>query len=223
MFKPTSTALTRLWLMRLLPLVFLSALSVTAKPIAPDEMQVAPLMNGQQIPQITLPDINGNPVDLLALTKTKPTVFFFYRGGWCPFCNIQMGQLKSIEPKLIEMGFQLVGISPDSPEKLKASINKNKLDYLLLSDEKLEAAQAFGIAYYTSAKVTQVYREKLGLDNKLWPMENGEMRLVLPVPAIYMADNTGLIHFQYANPNYKVRASPKLILTAASLIDPNAQ
>lgn len=200
----------------LLSSVLLST-AILAKPIANDELSISPLLNGQQVPDIVLADINGKPIKLRELTHTKPTVFFFYRGGWCPFCNIQMGQLKDIEPQLIDLGFQLVGISPDSPEKLKAAISTHKLAYQLLSDEKLIASQAFGLAYFTSAKTTQVYLEKLQLDNRLWPMESGEKRLVLPVPAIYISDQAGLIHFQYVNPNYKVRADPELVLTAAKL------
>ncbi|WP_394129629.1 peroxiredoxin-like family protein [Shewanella maritima] len=196
----------------------LLTLNAYAKPIAVDENNISPLLNGHNIPDVTLSDIKGNKVNLAELTQSKPTVFFFYRGGWCPFCNIQMGQLKAIEPKLIEMGFQLVGISPDSPASLRESMTENELSYLLLSDENLAAAKAFGLAFFTSKKVTDMYQSKLNVGNKLYPMDNGEQRLVLPVPAIYIADNTGLIHFQYANPNYKVRPASELIMTAAKLV-----
>ncbi|ESE40137.1 peroxiredoxin-like family protein [Shewanella decolorationis] len=198
--------------------LLLGSFSTLAQPIAKDEYSVSPLLNGEQIPAITLQDMNGQSVDLAKLTAQKPTIFFFYRGGWCPFCNNQMGQLKAIEPKLIDMGFQLVGISPDTPAQLKASAAKNELKYQLLSDEKMQAAQAFGLAFYTSKQVTDTYLSRLNLDNTLWTTPEGDKRLVLPVPAIYIADTQGLIHFQYVNPNYKVRPAPKLILTAASLV-----
>lgn len=202
--------------------LLLSSLSVSAKPIAHDETSVSPLLNGQQIPAVVLQDLDGNHVNLAELTAQQPTIFFFYRGGWCPFCNNQMGQLKAIEPDLIKLGFQLVGISPDTPAQLKASAAENELSYLLLSDEKMLASQAFGVAFYTSEKVTQSYTAKLKVTNSLWTTPNGDKRLVLPVPAIYISDKQGLIHFQYVNPNYKVRPAPQLILTAASLV-PAAQ
>ncbi|NKF49811.1 AhpC/TSA family protein [Shewanella sp. WXL01] len=189
-----------------------------AKPIAVDENNISPLLNGHNIPKVTLNDYQGKPVELAKLVEAKPTIFFFYRGGWCPFCNIQMGQLKAIEPKLIEMGFQLVGISPDSPEKLRESMTDNELSYMLLSDENLEATKAFGLAFFTSQKVTDMYQAKLGVKNHLFKNAQGQERLVLPVPAIYIADNQGLIHFQYANPNYKVRPASELIMTAAKLV-----
>ncbi|MDT3306555.1 peroxiredoxin-like family protein [Shewanella sp. SP1S2-4] len=198
--------------------LLLGSFTTLAQPIAKDEYSVSPLLNGEQIPAITLQDMNGQSVDLAKLTAQKPTIFFFYRGGWCPFCNNQMGQLKAIEPELLKMGFQLVGISPDTPAQLKASAAKNELKYLLLSDEKMLAAQAFGLAFYTSEKVTEIYTSRLHVDNPMWTTPEGAKRLVLPVPAIYISDDKGLIHFQYVNPNYKVRPAPKLILTAASLV-----
>lgn len=198
--------------------LLLTSFTTLAQPIARDEFSISPLLNGQQIPKVNLQDIKGNTVDLAELTQKKPTIFFFYRGGWCPFCNNQMGQLKAIEPELLKMGFQLVGISPDTPAQLKASAAKNELKYLLLSDEKMQASQAFGLAFYTSKQVTDTYLSRLKLDNPLWTTPAGDKRLVLPVPAIYIADTQGLIHFQYVNPNYKVRPAPKLILTAASLV-----
>lgn len=203
-------------------LLIASALMLTsfanmAKPIASDENNVMPLLNGHQIPAVTLQDVDGTSVDLAKLVAQKPTIFFFYRGGWCPFCNSQMGQLKAIEPKLIEMGFQLVGISPDTPEKMRASLTDQKLDYLLLSDSSLTASQAFGLAYYTSADITKKYTASV-VTNELFTTPQGEKRLVLPVPAVYLADTKGLIHFQYVNPNYKVRPATELILAAAGLL-----
>lgn len=201
-------------------LLCLTSLSLiaTAKPIASDDLNVMPLMNGQMLPSAKVANLKGETLDLLSLTQGKPSIIFFYRGGWCPFCNSQMGQLKEIEPKLIEMGFQLIGISPDSPEKLNASMIDQKLSYTLLSDTNLNAMQAFGLAYYTSEKTTERYMKKLKLNELLKVTPQGDKRLVLPVPAIYISDGTGLIHFQYVNPNFRVRPAPQLIEMAASLV-----
>jgi peroxiredoxin len=207
MLKKTFTALS----------ILLFSLPLLAKPIALDELNVMPLMNGQTIPSASLKDLNGANVDIAKLTAGKPSIIFFYRGGWCPFCNSQMGQLQAIEPQLLEMGYQLIGISPDTPEKLKASMTKQELTYTLLSDASLETSKAFGLAYFTSAKVTERYLSKMKLENALWQTPEGEKRLVLPVPAVYISDAKGLIHFQYVNPNFRVRPAPELIVTAAKL------
>lgn len=195
----------------------LFSLPIFAKPIALDELNVMPLMNGQTIPSASLKDLNGNSVDIAKLTAGKPSIIFFYRGGWCPFCNSQMGQLQAIEPQLLEMGYQLIGISPDTPEKLTASMTKQELSYTLLSDANLAASKAFGLAYFTSAKTTARYTSKMKLESKLWQTPTGESRLVLPVPAVYISDASGLVHFQYVNPNFRVRPAPELIITAAKL------
>ena len=211
MLKKTFTALS----LSLLMLLF--SLPSIAKPIALDELNVMPLMNGQTIPAASLKDLQGNSVDIAKLTAGKPSIIFFYRGGWCPFCNSQMGQLQAIEPQLLEMVFQLIGISPDTPEKLKASMTKQDLSYTLLSDANLDTSKAFGLAYFTSAKTTARYTSKMKLENKLWQTPSGEQRLVLPVPAVYISDASGLVHFQYVNPNFRVRPAPELITTAARL------
>ena len=192
--------------------------AANAKPIASDELNVMPLMNGQTIPSANLKDLNDRTIDIAKITQGKPSVIFFYRGGWCPFCNSQMGQLKAIEPKLIEMGFQLIGISPDTPAKLKQSMTEQELSYTLLSDANLDVSKAFGLAYFTSEKVTNRYLSKMKLENKLWQTPEGEQRLVLPVPAVYIIDGNGLVHFQYVNPNFRVRPAPELIMTAATLV-----
>ncbi|MFC3137452.1 peroxiredoxin-like family protein [Shewanella submarina] len=202
-------------------LLSLSLPMLAKAEIAPDAVSVAPLLNGETLPDVTLRDIDGNKVDLKALVSQKPSILFFYRGGWCPYCNAQMGQLKAIEPRLLEMGFQLIGISPDSPEKLKASIRDNKLDYTLLSDANLDAAQAFGLAFFTDEKTSARYLSRMPLESLVRNNQDGHKRLVLPVPAVYMLDKQGLVHFQYVNPNFKVRPAPELILTAAGLLPKN--
>ncbi|WP_428610903.1 peroxiredoxin-like family protein [Shewanella sp.] len=206
---------TLLLLLMSLPL---TAEPVTVKPIAESPTTISPLLNGQQVPEVLVKDLQGETVELKQLLQGKPSVIFFYRGGWCPFCNAQMGQLQAIEGDLLKMGFQLIGISPDAPEELRASMTKNDLNYTLVSDADLNAMRAFGLAYFSSQSITERYMSKMQLNNRLWKNAAGEERLVLPVPAVYITDKTGLVHFQYLNPNYKVRAEPKLILTAASLV-----
>ncbi|WP_152619142.1 peroxiredoxin-like family protein [Shewanella sp. cp20] len=214
----STRALLSALLFTLLSLLLFTAKPVMAKAIAESPTAISPLLNGQEVPSIQVKSLNGDNIDLQQLIQGKPSVIFFYRGGWCPFCNAQMGQLQAIEGDLLEMGFQLIGVSPDAPEELRASMTKNDLNYTLVSDAKLNAMRAFGLAYFTSQAISDRYMAKMQLKNKLWKNAAGESRLVLPVPAVYITDETGLIHFQYINPNYKVRAEPKLILTAASLI-----
>ncbi len=189
------------------------------KVIAETAEQVSPLMNGQQIPnEIEVTTINGKKLSLGQVLNNKKTILFFYRGGWCPFCNTQMGQLKKIENKLARLGFQLIGISTDNEQDLQKSIGKHQLNYQLLADYNSITSQAFGLAYYSSQKTTDRYIAAMGLKNPLQKNKAGDKRLVLPVPAIYVIDSKGLIQFNYVNPNYKVRLHEALLLKAAELV-----
>jgi peroxiredoxin len=189
------------------------------KVIAETAEQVSPLMNGQQIPStMQVTTIEGEKTSLGQVLKNQKTILFFYRGGWCPFCNTQMGQLKKIEKELIKLGFQLIGISTDSPEDLQKSISKHQFSYQLLADFNSNLSQAFGLAYYASQKTTDKYLSAMNLKNPLQKNVAGNMRLVLPVPAIYIIDRKGLVQFNYVNPNYKVRLHEELLLKAASLV-----
>jgi len=189
------------------------------KTVAESAEQASPLMNGQQIPaSVEVTTISGEKLPLGQVLNNKKTVLFFYRGGWCPFCNTQMGQLKQIEVKLKNLGFQLIGISTDNEQDLQKSIGEHQLDYQLLADFNSIISQAFGLAYYSSKKVTDRYLASMNLKNPLQKNEAGDMRLVLPVPAIYVIDSKGLIQFNYVNPNYKVRLHEELLLKAAELV-----
>ncbi len=205
-------------------LVFLSVLNVQAtvmgkyKSIAESAEQVSPLMNGQNVPEVQVTTIQGKQTSLASVLNNKKTILFFYRGGWCPFCNTQMGQLKQIKGKLNDLGFQLIGISTDNPENLQKSVNKHKFSYQLLSDFNSKVSQAFGLAYYSTQKVTERYLSRMHLKNPLQKNAAGQLRLVLPVPAIYVIDANGLVQFNYVNPNYKVRLSEELLLKAAELV-----
>jgi len=189
------------------------------KTIAQSSEHVSPLLNGQYVPESTqVTTVSGDKVTLKTILNNKKTILFFYRGGWCPFCNTQMGQLKKIEPQLKKLGFQLIGVSTDNEQNLQKSIGKHQLNYQLLADFDSRLSQAFGLAFFTSQSVTDRYVKAMNLQNPLQKNTAGEKRLVLPAPAIYVVDSKGLVQFNYVNPNYKVRLHESLLLQAAKLV-----
>ncbi len=189
------------------------------KAIAESVEQITPLMNGQYVPSaIEVTRLSGKKAPLAEVLNNKKTILFFYRGGWCPFCNTQMGQLKKIEPKLNDLGFQLIGISTDNEQDLQKSIGEHQLNYQLLADFNSTTSQAFGLAFYASQNVTDSYLAAMNLKNPLQKNAAGDNRLVLPAPAIYIIDSQGLVQFNYVNTNYKVRLHAKLLLKAAQLV-----
>ncbi|TAA47452.1 peroxiredoxin-like family protein [Corallincola spongiicola] len=197
----------------LLAALILIPTAVMAK-IADDAESVSPLMNGQTVPDVQVKDLQGTAISLLELSKQKPTVIIFYRGGWCPFCNAQLSGLQEIESKLAKMGYQLLAISPDTPAQLAETSKDRELGYQLLSDRSLAASQGFGLAFYLDDKTAERYRGKMGA---VFASEQGDDRIVLPVPAVYVVDQQGLVQFNYVHPNYKVRIQPELLLKAAEL------
>jgi peroxiredoxin len=193
-----------------------AAFFATAADIAQSPDTVRPLLNGMTVPAISVLDQAGKTVDLTAVIKQKPTVLVFYRGGWCPYCNTQLAGLQQIEGEFAELGYQIIAISPEAPlavSKSQQSTKEVALSYTLLSDEKLNAAKAFGIAYYLDAKTTALYKGSYGIN--LTYDSTGQA--VLPAPAVYVLNKEAEVQFSYVHINYKTRLQPELLLLAAKL------
>ncbi|MCJ8209135.1 AhpC/TSA family protein [Mucilaginibacter sp. RS28] len=179
----------------------------TAIPAKPTD--ISPLLIGESVPQLTLPDANGNAVNLNQKITEKPTILIFYRGGWCPFCNKQLAGIQSIESDLRKMGYQILAISTDSPENLSKSRDKHQLTYTLLSDSELSAAKQFGIAFVAPKAYDQILTEG----------SNGKNAAhLLPVPSVFILDRQGIIQFEYINPDFKQRISPDLLTAVATTL-----
>ncbi|WP_086934585.1 peroxiredoxin-like family protein [Agarilytica rhodophyticola] len=186
-------------------------LSAYADKVPEDAAKVCPIKVGQEIPKVTLQGIDGKNVDLAAKIGEKPTVLVFYRGGWCPYCNVHLGELKTIESDLKAMGYQIVAISPDLPKNLKQSMDKNEISYTLLSDSKATAVKAMGLAFKVDA---ETYKKYLGYNIDL-EEASGEKHHILPVPAALITDTSGKVRFSFHSPDYKVRIDTDVLLAAA--------
>jgi len=112
---------------------------------------------------------------------------------------------------LTELGYQLLFISPDRPEKIREAMEKTDFEYTLLSDSKLAAAQALGIAFRLDDEMAKLFK-RYDID---LAEASGETHRMLPVPSVFVLDKEATIHFQYVNPNYKVRIAPSVLLAAA--------
>jgi peroxiredoxin len=174
-------------------------------------MEVRPLMIGQPVPGTELKTAEGGGFDLQAAAREQPLVVIFYRGGWCPFCNRHLGQLQEAVPQFQELGYRIVAISPDRPEKLQESLDKSGLSYTLLSDSSMAAAKAFGLAFEVDAPML----DKLASYHIDIEEASGQTHHLLPVPAVFLVGTDGLIDFVYANPDYKTRLAPEVLLAAA--------
>ena len=166
---------------------------------------------GDSIPDVSLRTMEDKSVRLRQLISDKPAVLVFYRGGWCPFCNMHLQSLSSIKDDLAKEGVQLIAISMDQPSKLRETMEKDKLDYTLLSDSDASAVKAFGISYKVDdATVEKMKNHKVDLD-----AATGNDNHILPHPAVFVVDTKGVIRFVHVNPDFKVRLEPSKVLEAA--------
>jgi len=198
--------------------IILIALVVTAKTFgdsredihaSPAETQ--PLAEGMPAPAFEVRDVHGAPFRFDPGEMDKPLVLTFYRGGWCPFCNLHLAELRHAVPALQEMGFDAWFVSIDLPEVLRPSLDYPELDFTLLSDSKLDATRAYGLAYTLDEETRLRYlRNDMDIE-----AASGENHHVLPVPATFIVGTDGLISFAYTNINYRVRIHPVVLLAAA--------
>jgi peroxiredoxin len=189
--------------------LMLSGMTVRAGDIPSSAQDVRPLLIGSAVPDVTLKTADGTDFSLRAAVAKKPSILIFYRGGWCPYCNLHLGQLQTAEPELLKLGYQILAISPDRPEKV--SEGAEKVNYTLLSDASMTAAKAFGIAFRVDDGTLDKYKG-YGIDLEA---ASGQKHHLLPVPAVFVAGADGRIHFVYVNPDYKIRLAPEVLLAAA--------
>ncbi|MFZ2508656.1 MAG: redoxin domain-containing protein [Steroidobacteraceae bacterium] len=139
-------------------------------------------------------------------------MLMFYRGGWCPYCNRNLAELRFAEPELKRMDFEVLFLS--------ASLKEPRADYTLLSDSRMAAASAFGIAFRVDDATIARYKD-FGIDLEA---ASGETHHQLPVPAVLIVDTRGIIRFSYANPDYRIRLkSAELLDVASRLFSPPAR
>jgi len=195
-----------------------TVLAIDRTVIADKAENVTPLLNGTTAPNVTVKTVDGSTVSLQALLMQKPTVLIFYRGGWCPYCSRQLAELKSIEQDLVNEGYQVLAISPESPEKLSSQKLETEFAVTLISDESLSAIRGFGVGYYVPNDTRKLYKDRMDVNLTVDTTEQA----VLPAPAIFIIDEAGTVQFSYVNPDYTVRPSAELVLSAAKLVKPKA-
>jgi len=174
---------------------------------------ISPLLIGEIIPDAVLKAPDASDHSLLGILSEKPTVILVYRGGWCPYCNMHLADIQGAESEIIELGYQIVAISPDSPENLQLSDEKNKLDYSLFSDGDGTFMKALGIAFKASDRnIEKLKKNSAGLNEGY-----------LPVPSVFVVDTSGLIEFEYINPNYKTRLGADFLLAVLKVLKESEQ
>lgn len=161
-------------------------------------------------PDFDLPNASGNRALLSDLLRSGPVVLTFYRGGWCPYCNIQLRAYQRILPEIVELGGQLVAVSPQLPDGSLSTAEKNALTFEVLSDFGNEVARSYGLVY----SLPEELREVLRANGKALRAINGDDNWELPVPATYVIAKNGRVTLAFLDADYRKRLEPEVILAS---------
>lgn len=185
-----------------------------ADALAASDILETALRKGDQAPMFELPDAFGSPVRLADLLAQGPVVLSFYRGSWCPFCNLELRALQRELESAQAAGVTLVAVSPNQPDMSQELIEKHGLAFPVLSDHENRVAGQFNLVYVMVPEQVEYYRNH---DRDIGAM-NGTETWTLPVPATYVIDRDGTIAYDFVDLNHRVRAEPsEVIAIAASL------
>ncbi|HAJ91545.1 MAG TPA: alkyl hydroperoxide reductase [Gammaproteobacteria bacterium] len=165
---------------------------------------------GDIAPDFTLPGASGAAVRLRDKLREGPVILSFYRGGWCPFCNLELQALQSLLPEIRALGASLIGISPETPDNSMTTAEKHQLEFEVLSDIGNKTARDYGLIFTVYEEMRPLYL-KWGLDV---PASNGDDSWELPVPATYVIDSNSVARAAHVDKDYTKRMEPEQILTA---------
>lgn len=166
------------------------------------------LKAGDVAPGFTLNDPDGAPISSADLLAKGPLVVSFYRGVWCPYCNMELQALQAVLPEFRKAGASLVAISPQNPVNSRKSVRNNGLDFPILSDPHNDVAAKFGLRFELPDYLVELYKS---LKNDL-PNFNGDDSWTLPMPGRFVIGQDGVIRYAEVNPDYTRRPDPEEML-----------
>lgn len=169
---------------------------------------------GDRAPKFTLTDTHGRQFDLKESLLHGPIVLSFYRGGWCPFCSLELKALAEREPDIRNLGARLVAVSPELHEQNQAATGDLNLPFSLLFDEANQVARAYGLVMQVDETMRPLYLQ-WGFD---LPTFNGDESWELPLPGTFIINTSGNVHAAYVNKDYTQRMEPDDIITALAAI-----
>jgi peroxiredoxin len=170
---------------------------------------------GDKAPSFTLKDPEGNTLSSTALLTDGPLVLSFYRGAWCPYCNMELQALEAARPEFERLGAKLVAISPQTPVNSRKSVRQNNLRFPILSDTNNAVASAFGLKFALPDYLVELYKS---LKNDL-PTFNGDPSWTLPMPGRFVIAPDGTIVYAEVNPDYTIRPEPEAMLPALKKLE----
>jgi len=182
---------------------------LTASAVAPG------LAVGEHAPNFRLPNAVGEVVELAQCLANGPVVLAFYRGEWCPYCNLELRALQAALPRFQAHGATLIAISPQSPDHSLSVAEKNELTFEVLSDVRQEAIRAFRVQFTIPADLQDLHRNVFHNDLST---RTADGSWDLPVPATFVIDRGGIIRARYVSADYRTRMDPDDIEAALAAL-----
>ncbi len=163
---------------------------------------------GEKAPYFNLKNAFNQEINLYDELKKGPVVLVFYRGAWCPFCNIHLQVLQESLGEFKKYGAQLITVTPQTPDKSTEQIKKDAYHFEVLSDSDNNVMKEYKLYFEVSKEVLNIYK-KHGLDIEAY---NGKNHRALPIPGSFVIDTNGVVRAMQAQTDYKVRMEPKVII-----------
>lgn len=172
--------------------------AVEANKIASQALQV-----GETALNFTLPNASGKTITLYEQLEKGPVILMWYRGGWCPYCNITLHYMQEALPDFQKYGANLVAISPEVPDSSITTMEKHELQFEVLSDTNNRVAHQYKIVFKLTEEVAKIYEDNFGLSDY-----NGNTDAELPLAATYIIGQDKIIKYAFLDPDYRNRAEP---------------
>ena len=165
---------------------------------------------GDSAPDFMLPDAMRRSISLGTLRQSGPVVVTFYRGQWCPYCDLQLRAYQEALPRIRALGGTLVAISPQTSDGTLSTVEKKKLEFYVLSDAGNKVARSWGLVWKVGTNLDALLKAS-GVD---LANSNGDTSNELPVPATFVVEPSGRIAFAHVDPNWAVRLEPAALVSA---------
>jgi len=189
----------------------------TTRRLVESGMAENSLKVGEKVPDFNLPNPTGYSVSLKKLLDKGPVVLNFYRGGWCPYCNLELNAYKKRLPDINKLGASLIAISPQTPDNSLSTAEKNDLKFQVLSDVGNKVADQFGLVFKLPTELHEIYNN-FGIT---LPKFNGDESWELPMPGTYVIDKDGTVQYAFASADYTKRAEPDEVISKLEEINTN--
>jgi peroxiredoxin len=174
-------------------------------------IDAAGLAVGDRAPDFTLPDALGRPVSLADLLADGPVVAVFYRGEWCPYCNLQLHALQDALPTIRELGASLVAISPQAADHSLSLTEKHELAFPVLSDLDQRVIRDYQVQFTLAGDLEDLQVNVFQNDPAV---QNADHSRSLPVPAVFVIDQDSIVRAAFVSADWRVRAEPADIVAA---------